>query len=75
MHGIWVFLYILSTLKNKSEGNTHQHHVKHMNEFRLACVTINIDTNHPYLVVISCTLVAVVAIKIQNIFHYLKIMF
>ena len=71
MHGIWVFLYILSTLKNKSEGNTHQH----MNEFRLACVTINIDTNHPYLVVISCTLVAVVAIKIQNIFHYLKIMF
>ena len=40
VHGIWVFLYILSTLKNKSEGNTHQH----MNESRLACVTISIDT-------------------------------
>ena len=65
-----IFIHFIN-IENKSKGSTHQH----MNEFHLASAAIRIDTNHPHLVVISCTLVAVVAIKIQNIFHYLKIMF
>ena len=64
-----IFIHFIN-IENKSEGNIHQH----MNESRLARVAIRFDTNHPHLVVISCTLVAV-AIKILYLFCYLKLCF